>query len=1064
MTREQIKRVNELQSEFEYLVERGQFAAALPIIQELEVFVQQSAGDSSDAHDTCLDNIAGTLFHLERYQESAELHQQIIRSRDKKMVKENHDVENNLDFLAKCYCHQGDFVSAEPVMKRLLSIREKNGPALAEMGNLAVLLREQGKNDQAENLYKMIIAQSEKTVKSSPGSHATVLNNYGFFLKSTGRLSDAVPFYLDAVGILAEIEDERALYLTVLANLASVFEELGDDKAVKDNYDRLSSLFQQWPGIAPEVKALILNNQAQWERHQGNFQSAKRKFQESMEIVKSVDGVKHPRYATAMSNLGTLYMDIGDETNAEQNFQQALNLRRVALGNDSPELAQSLNNLGELARRQGNIPKALLLLQEALEVKQRAYKGPHPSVATSMNNLGYINVLAQRWDDAKKLFQDTLIMLDKTVGRHHPDYSQTLQNLGDLHKRRGEYEVAEGFFKQSRSALLEKYGSGHNYVIATINLAELYAATERADEALSTMNEVATLDQGTVSRVFSFTSERQWMTFLRDIKTREHVYLSLIMWKFLGDAKVIHEAFKLVLKRKAITAEVLTGLRDGILGGHHANLRTKLEELTALRRMIASATLAGSNAGRQNEHSQSLKTLESQREKLEAQLSSGIPEIELVKRLEEATPEAISQKLSPGSVLVEFLRLRVRAFEAIVTRGDPTWKPDRYIAFVISSGRPNALQLLDFGDAEAIDNLVSEYRYLVSVPPGRRSYSLEVISKRLRIKVFDPLLSHLNGSRTLILCTDGELNTLPFEALALEDGRFVIEEYQISYLACGREALRFGLPSTGKASESIVVADPAYNLTAAKTEYSGHATRTSRDIDRGMRFGPLRHTRGEGEKVAELLGVKPWLGEDALEGRIKQARSPQVLHLATHGFVLPDQTVKPPGNPIMSIEEQRLTGVGMENPLLRSGLALAGVNIWMRGGSTPVEAEDGLLTAEDVTGMNLLDTELVTLSACETGLGKVHIGEGIFGFRRAFMLAGARRLIMSLWKVPDLQTKELMIDFYKRLLAGDRPADALRDAKLAMKGIQPDPYYWAAFVFLGDPSSFQLASSTRKVE
>jgi CHAT domain-containing protein len=150
----------------------------------------------------------------------------------------------------------------------------------------------------------------------------------------------------------------------------------------------------------------------------------------------------------------------------------------------------------------------------------------------------------------------------------------------------------------------------------------------------------------------------------------------------------------------------------------------------------------------------------------------------------------------------------------------------------------------------------------------------------------------------------------------------------------------------------------------------------------------------------------------------------------------------------------------MENPLLRSGLALAGANIWLCGGSTSAEAEDGLLTAEDVTGMDLLDTELVVLSACETGLGKVHVGEGVFGLRRAFVLAGARRLVMSLWKVPDMHTQELMIEFYRRVLSGDGAAEALRGAKLAMKAKYPDSYYWAAFVFLGDPSPVQLAGCT----
>jgi CHAT domain-containing protein len=147
-----------------------------------------------------------------------------------------------------------------------------------------------------------------------------------------------------------------------------------------------------------------------------------------------------------------------------------------------------------------------------------------------------------------------------------------------------------------------------------------------------------------------------------------------------------------------------------------------------------------------------------------------------------------------------------------------------------------------------------------------------------------------------------------------------------------------------------------------------------------------------------------------------------------------------------------VAGTGLENPLLRSGLALAGANTAQQGGTLPPEAEDGLLTAEDVTGLDLLDTDLVVLSACETGLGEVHVGEGVFGLRRSFVIAGAKTLVMSLWKVPDEQTQELMVDFYQRLLNGESRADALRQAQLTLKAKYHHPYYWGAFICQGDPA------------
>jgi CHAT domain-containing protein len=289
-----------------------------------------------------------------------------------------------------------------------------------------------------------------------------------------------------------------------------------------------------------------------------------------------------------------------------------------------------------------------------------------------------------------------------------------------------------------------------------------------------------------------------------------------------------------------------------------------------------------------------------------------------------------------------------------------------------------------------------------------------------------------------------------------------LEQYHLSYLSCGRDVLRFEATPTRPPAEPLVVADPLFDL-AADADAPAPATptqsRCSRDFKRSdFHFPRLPGTRAEGERVAELLGVQPWLEGAALEARLKERRSPRVLHLATHGFFLTDQE-RDPNRESRALEMMeteagsigRLSGPLPENPLLRSGLALAGAQSWLDGKPLPPEAEDGLLTAEDVAGMDLLDTELVVLSACNTGLGEVRTGEGVFGLRRAFMVAGARTLVMSLWKVPDEQTRELMIDFYGRVLSGQGVADALRQAQLALRQKHPDPYFWGAFICQGNP-------------
>src|SRR5262249_23274578 len=270
-----------------------------------------------------------------------------------------------------------------------------------------------------------------------------------------------------------------------------------------------------------------------------------------------------------------------------------------------------------------------------------------------------------------------------------------------------------------------------------------------------------------------------------------------------------------------------------------------------------------------------------------------------------------------------------------------------------------------------------------------------------------------------------------------------------------RDVLRFTVPSPTSPMPALVLADPDFDLGSTQ---SPALTGSSSSED--PPFTRLPGTRLEGERVATLLGVQPWLERTVLEAQVKTMRAPRLLHIATHGFFLPPLPLaagaQTGGG---STALRRLSGPYLDNPLWRSGLALAGANTWLRGGALPAEAEDGILHAEDVSGLDLLGTELVVLSACGTGLGEVQVGEGVIGLRRAFVLAGARTLVMSLWKVPDPQTQELMEEFYRRLLGGTARADALREAQLTLKAKYPAPLYWGAFISQGDAQALPIVDS-----
>jgi CHAT domain-containing protein len=736
---------------------------------------------------------------------------------------------------------------------------------------------------------------------------------------------------------------------------------------------------------------------------------------------------------------------MGDYDAALPLCRQAAELTRAALGEDHPGYARCLHDLATVYREMGDYSAALPLLERAAEITRAA------------------------------------------LGEDHPDYARSLHNLATVYQRKGEYDAALPLCRKGAELTRAALGEDHrNYAADLANLALILSATDRAAEALTLLQQAAAIDDRMIGQILSIGSERQRIAFLLTKLSRLYETLSLVLEHLADSPAAIRVALDLVLRRKAIAAEATAAQRDAVLGGRYPALRPKLQELGALRMQIARATMAGPGSEGPEARGRRLAEWSVHRERLEAELAQQVPEMNLERALRDADRHVVALALPEATALVEFVRFPVYDFRAIPARGEKSWQPERYAAFVLRSGDPDDVRMIDLGRAEPIDLMIADFRAGVTGTDAERARrdmtkgpeepspaSAERLGSRLRAIVFDRLLPALDGRTRLLIAPDGDLSRLPFEVLPSDDGRRLIDGYQISYLSCGRDALRLGVAAGGTPASPLLFADPDFDLeadgpSALDLGSAAHAIgRHSRDMDRQCDercFHRLPGTLVEGQRIATLLGVRPALGAAATEGRLKaDCRSPRILHLATHGFFLPDQQSElrqaaaglgddPVGLAAEAFAAGRLSGPQIEDPMLRSGLALAGANTWLQGRNLPEEAEDGLLTAEDVTGLDLLATELVVLSACETGLGQVHVGEGVFGLRRAFVLAGARTLVMSLWKVPDEPTRELMEDFYRRLLAGEGRAEALRQAQLAMKAKYPEPFYWGAFICQGDPS------------
>jgi CHAT domain-containing protein len=368
----------------------------------------------------------------------------------------------------------------------------------------------------------------------------------------------------------------------------------------------------------------------------------------------------------------------------------------------------------------------------------------------------------------------------------------------------------------------------------------------------------------------------------------------------------------------------------------------------------------------------------------------------------------------------------------------------RYVAYLLKHfGDP---EVVDLGPAQPIEDLVAELRTALSDP--NNSYFSDV-AQDLSEKLIRPLrLDHIQSGH-LILSPDGALNLVPFAALLDERGEYLIHHFEITYLTSGRDLFRMGAHSPVR-SGSVILANPDFGQSArAASAPLTHTPATrSAAFDRGaLSFTPLPGTAVEAEVLRSLLKLDArnvFTGGDASKATLRDLRGPMILHLATHGFFLDDQEIAAMSLKALSSESKSMPG---ENSMLRSGLALAGANAPQLG-----DNDDGILTAAETAKLDLLGTQLVVLSACETGVGTIRTGEGVYGLRRALVLAGSQAQLTSLWKVSDAGTQELMADYYRRLLKGQGRSQALRLAQQTMlaKPARRHPYYWAAFIPVGN--------------
>lgn len=623
------------------------------------------------------------------------------------------------------------------------------------------------------------------------------------------------------------------------------------------------------------------------------------------------------------------------------------------------------------------------------------------------------------YDDAEDGFRRATAGMRESVGEWNLDYARALSNMGTLARYQRRNDEAEQCHRRATEIRKELLGNDH----AQTNESRLRFVLDlvllgRHDDAFD-----ATVE-GTVSarRIIGHASMMSAETSLLGSVKRHRTWLDIGL-TLLARTTARHatgQMFDCVLRQKRLTNVALITRRNAALSGRYPGLADKLRELDKLQVLLASATLSGS---------QSKSTLEearTRRDALEIEVMRGVPEVGRETGEQVVSARDVGSALPAGSVLAEFVVFEEQDFEHVVA--DPTSDDlsggDRYGLFLLSAGMDGVPEFLDLGPSAEIDE---DVRAVVAAmagaaPPPNAQASLVA-------SVCDPILAFArkkNADR-IFLAGDGDVSMLAFDALPMENGQPLLFDFEVIHLGTGRDLLKSLDTDRRLQSQPVAVIDPDYGARIMPQDDEGDPA--SRGIK--VNFSRLPGTRVEGASISALYpSTEVFEGAAATVGALMGVRQPAFLHLATHGFFIPG-----------------VGGAAVLDPMLRSALAFAGANI------TPTsDAEEyaaGLLTAAAVATLDLSGCSLVVLSACESGLGEATDGEGVFGLRRAFAIAGAHTVVVSLWKIPDLATSTLMSHFYKSLAAGEAKPAALRSAKKIMYEAHHPARDWAGFICEG---------------
>ena len=933
-----------------------------------------------------------------------------LRIRQNNFGLDKIDIAKSLIHLSDLYYEQEKYKEAEPLCKKALEIRklslgEKNADYVNTLGKLASIYLKESKYSEAEKLYLQGLVIKKEIFGENDPSYLLSLNNITSLYTTQGKYLEAEKYLLKILEIKKVTSSENSQdYIDSLNNLAINYFNQGKYFEADIQYKKLINLSEEVLGKQNSKYASYLNNFAELKRIQKQYDKAEELYKECINIFKEINQLDNEVYFISLSNLAILNVEKKNINEAESQFFKNIDWAKKKFKDNPNYYATSLQNIGAFYTYIGKYTDALNYITKSTEIRKNILGEKHPLYALSLDNLASINSTLGYFSKSLTYNLKSLVIRKEVLGIKHPDYISSLSSIAENYQDLDLNDNAKDYYDEYLNAKQEKI------------FQDFYSLT--STEIIN----FETFDKINLIRPFTFVAQN----------SKKYPSLNL-------------DLFNEELLFKKITLIKQERIKNSIQKSNNIFLQKKYEKFIENKRLITRC-----NELPLNEKPKDFNILLEQTEKIEKELIIESNSFSEYKKGMTISFIDLKNKLKNKEVAIDLVSFRYynkTSTDSIV-----------YAAFIVKkdSKFPKFIPLFD---EKQLEFLLSRNKSQQDSDRIDKQYKDKAISDL----VLKPLEKELEGVTTIYLSPSGLGHQIDFAALPINESQSLGEKYKLHILNAPSELIYYNEAkiNTKNKPEILLYGGIDYAKSNAKEKTETTVADVSEEfLNNKTRSGikGFDYIDGTNKEVNQIQqkatqnGFKSTLLNEntateesikALDGRI----TPYVLHLATHGFFFPDQQQKELPKNIMDFEGKAKVYKTADDPMMRSGLVFAGVNNFWSKTNENNTIEDGILTASEISNLDLSACQLVVLSACKTGLGEVKGSEGVFGLQRAFKMAGVKNIIMSLWKVPDTQTAELFDIFYSECFEGKTIHEAFQSAQSQMKA-KYSPYYWAGFVLL----------------